>query len=63
MFSIPKFEFDKFKIDGNIADYISAEFAVQNKIAPLQKEDEKIYIAMVDPTDLLLINDLENITN
>lgn len=59
---IPSVELDKYYIDQEAIALVAEEFARNNNIMPMKREDNKLYIAMDDPLNIVLINDLEIIS-
>jgi type IV pilus assembly protein PilB len=59
---IPSVELDKYYIDQEVTALIPEEFARANSVMPMKFEEGKLYIAMDDPLNIVLINDLEIIT-
>ena len=59
---IPSVELDKYYIDQEMVTLIPEEFARTNGVMPMKQEDGKLYVAMDDPLNIVLINDLEIIT-
>lgn len=59
---IPSVELDKYYIDQEVTALIPEEFARTNSVMPMKFEEGKLYIAMDDPLNIVLINDLEIIT-
>ena len=47
-----------YPFDTNLFSLISKETARRNLIVPLKKEGNKLYVAMVDPMDFIVIDDL-----
>lgn len=59
---IPSVELEKYYIDQEVTALIPEEFARSNSVMPMKFEEGKLYIAMDDPLNIVLINDLEIIT-
>lgn len=55
---IPKVSLYNYPFDEKLFNLISKERAKKNYIIPLRREGDKLYIAMADPMDFYLINDL-----
>ena len=55
---IPYVNLDDYSLDKNCIDYISLEDASKYKIIPLFKIEDVLTIAMADPLDLFVINNL-----
>lgn len=59
---IPHVDLEKYYIDQDAITLISEDFAKNNRVMPMKREDNKIFVAMDDPLNIVLINDLEIIT-
>ncbi|MBN2898543.1 MAG: Flp pilus assembly complex ATPase component TadA [Clostridia bacterium] len=59
---IPHVDLDKYYIDHEMIALISEEFARNNSVMPMKLENGVLHIAMDDPLNIVLINDLEIIT-
>lgn len=59
---IPKIDFEKAQLDYSISEIFSEDFVRKNKILPLSIEKNILKLAMRDPSELLLIDDIENMT-
>jgi type IV pilus assembly protein PilB len=55
---IPHVNLYNYPFDANLFSLISKETARRNLIVPLKKEGNKLYVAMVDPMDFIVIDDL-----
>ncbi|WHZ01904.1 ATPase, T2SS/T4P/T4SS family [Neobacillus sp. YX16] len=55
---IPHISLFQYPFDTNLFSLISKETARRNLIMPLKKEGNKLFIAMVDPMDFIVIDDL-----
>lgn len=55
---IPHINLLQYPFDTNLFSLISKETAKRNLIVPLKKEGNKLYVAMVDPMDFIVIDDL-----
>jgi type IV pilus assembly protein PilB len=55
---IPHISLFQYPFDTNIFSLISKETARRNLIIPLKKDGNKLYVAMVDPMDFIVIDDL-----
>ncbi len=55
---IPYISLFKYPIDTKLIHIVPKEMAERNKLIPLKKEGEKLYIAMADPLDFYAIDDL-----
>ncbi|MGM0409668.1 MAG: GspE/PulE family protein, partial [Bacillota bacterium] len=63
LYNIPIINLRNFDINYNIVKIFSEEFLKTNKVLPLNLEEEKIMIAMRDPGEILVIDDIEKMTN
>ncbi|MEC5421934.1 ATPase, T2SS/T4P/T4SS family [Virgibacillus sp. C22-A2] len=59
---IPHVSLYRYPIDENVLGYVSKEMAQQNLIIPLKIQDKALIIAMNDPMDYFIIDDLEMAT-
>ncbi len=59
---IPHVNLEKYYVDPEAPDLISESFARKNLLIPIKKEGMRLSVAMVDPLNILVINDLEIIT-
>ena len=59
---IPHVDLDKYYIDPEVISLISEEFARNNNLIAIKKQDNKLIVAMEDPMNIIVINDLEIIT-
>nr|WP_263325551.1 ATPase, T2SS/T4P/T4SS family [Neobacillus sp. Marseille-Q6967] len=55
---IPHINLLQYPFDTNLFSLISKETAKRNLIVPLKKEGNKLFVAMVDPMDFIVIDDL-----
>jgi type IV pilus assembly protein PilB len=55
---IPHVNLFHYPFDTNLFSLISKETAKRNLIIPLKREGNKLYVAMVDPMDFIVIDDL-----
>jgi type IV pilus assembly protein PilB len=55
---IPHISLFHYPFDTNLFSLVSKEMARRNLIIPLKKDGNKLYIAMVDPMDFIVIDDL-----
>ncbi|MGG3469250.1 ATPase, T2SS/T4P/T4SS family [Neobacillus pocheonensis] len=55
---IPHVNLFQYPFDTNLFSIISKDRAKRNLIVPLKKEGNKLYVAMVDPMDFIIIDDL-----
>lgn len=59
---IPHVDLEKYYIDSEMIALVTEEFARNNTIMPMKLENGILYVAMDDPLNIVLINDLEIIT-
>ncbi len=59
---IPHVELEKHYIDTHITDFVPEALAKKYNIMPYKKHRDMLFVAMVDPTDLLVIDELRFIT-
>ncbi|SET72288.1 type IV pilus assembly protein PilB [Salinibacillus kushneri] len=55
---IPRVTLYNYSIDKTIRSMVSKEFAKRHLVMPLKKDKNKLYIAMADPMDYIVMNDL-----
>src|ERR687893_123165 len=61
-FRMPAVDLSKFEVDPRIAKLIPAELAIKHLILPLKRDGRTLTVAMADPTNLGVIDDLKFIT-
>ncbi|HET7585163.1 MAG TPA: ATPase, T2SS/T4P/T4SS family [Gemmatimonadaceae bacterium] len=61
-FRMPAVDLSSFEVDSRIARLVPAELAVRHLILPLKREGRTLTVAMADPSDLGVIDDLKFIT-
>lgn len=59
---IPQVDLSKYSIDPEIPKMISEDFSRRNAVLPISKSGMMLTVAMADPLNIILINDLEIIT-
>lgn len=59
---IPQVDLEKYYIEPDIPHLISESFARTNQLIPIKRDGMRLAVAMVDPLNILVINDLEIIT-
>ncbi len=59
---IPQVDLEKYYIDPEIPRLVSEEFARKNKLIPIKKQGMTLHVAMSDPLNIIVINDLEIVT-
>jgi len=62
IYHIPIINLEDFKINYKLLKIFSKEFLRKNIIIPLRINDNNIEIAMTDPTEIVLIDDIEKMT-
>ncbi len=61
-FRMPAVDLSQFEVDARIARLVPAELAVRHLVLPLKREGRTLTVAMADPSDLGVIDDLKFIT-
>ena len=61
-YRMPAVDLSRFEVDVKILKLVPAEIAVKKTVLPLKREGRLLYVAMADPTDQALIDDLKFIT-
>jgi type IV pilus assembly protein PilB len=61
-YRMPAVDLTNFQVDSKIIRLIPAEMAVKNVVLPLKREGRTLTVAMADPTDIGLLEDLKFIT-
>ena len=61
-YRMPAVDLSNFQVDSKIIRLIPAEMAVKNVVLPLKREGRTLTVAMADPTDIGLLEDLKFIT-
>src|SRR5919108_361773 len=61
-YRMPAFDLTRFEVDPKIIKLVPAEMATKNVVLPLKREGRTLTVAMADPTDLGLLEDLKFIT-
>src|SRR5688572_28293814 len=61
-YRMPAVDLSRFEVDPKIVKLVPAEIAVKKTVLPLKREGRVLYVAMADPTDQALIDDLKFIT-
>ncbi|ACL69354.1 type II secretion system ATPase GspE [Halothermothrix orenii] len=56
---IPHADLNKYVINPHLAQYIPENIARRHNVVPLEKKNGKLKVAMVDPTNLVAIEDIE----
>lgn len=59
---IPQVDLTKYNIDSEIPKILSEDFSRKNSVLPISKSGMILTVAMADPLNIILINDLEIIT-
>lgn len=60
---IPHADLNDYYIDPELGQYIPENIARRHKAVPLEKNGEILKVAMLDPTDLIAIDDLERVSD
>jgi type IV pilus assembly protein PilB len=61
-YKMPAIDLARFEVDPKIAKMIPTELAVKNLVIPLKRDGRTLTIAMADPTNLGVLDDLKFIT-
>jgi type IV pilus assembly protein PilB len=61
-FKMPAVDLSKFQVDAKIAKLIPGEMALKNLVLPLKRDGRTLTVAMADPTNLGVVEDLKFIT-
>jgi type IV pilus assembly protein PilB len=61
-YRMPAVDLSRFEVDPKIAKLIPAEVAVKHTVLPLKREGRTLTVAMADPTNVTVVDDLKFIT-
>ena len=61
-YKMPAVDLTRFEVDPRIAKLVPAELAMKHLVLPLKRDGRTLTIAMADPTDLGVLEDLKFIT-
>src|SRR5262245_2069365 len=61
-YKMPAVDLSKFEVDAKIVKSIPTEVAVKHSVLPLKREGRVLTVAMADPTNVAVIEDLKFIT-
>jgi len=61
-FRVPAVDLSRFEVDAKIIKLIPPDVAVKHYVLPLKREGRTLTVAMADPTDVTVIEDLKFIT-
>jgi type IV pilus assembly protein PilB len=61
-YRMPAVDLTRFEVDPKIIKLVPAEMAIKSVVLPLKREGRTLTVAMADPTDLGLLEDLKFIT-
>ncbi len=61
-FKMPAVDLSKFEVDSKIIKLVPADLATKNLVLPLKRDGRTLTVAMADPTNLGVIEDLKFIT-
>src|SRR3954464_8165729 len=61
-FKMPAVDLSKFEVDPRIAKLIPGDVAIKNLVLPLKRDGRTLTVAMADPTNLGVLDDLKFIT-
>jgi len=59
---IPQVDLEKYYIDPEIPRLVSEDFARKHSLIPIKKQGMTLHVAMSDPLNIIVINDLEIVT-
>jgi len=59
---VPGIDLRRIIVNLNILEYVPGEIAKQNSILPLIEEEEQLFVAMADPEDRRVVEELEFVT-
>ncbi len=59
---IPKLDFERQSVDPRLATLIPQEMATKRQVAPLARDEFTLKVAMVDPMDLQVLDEIERAT-
>src|SRR6266481_7994874 len=61
-YKMPAVDLSKFEVDPKIVKLIPADLALKNLVLPLKRDGRTLTVAMADPTNLGVLDDLKFIT-
>jgi type IV pilus assembly protein PilB len=61
-YRVPAVDLSRFEVDPKIIKMVPAEVAVKHNVLPLKREGRTLTVAMADPTNVTVIDDLKFIT-
>ncbi len=61
-YRMPAVDLSRFEVDPKIVKLIPSDMAIKNVVLPLKREGRTLTVAMADPTDIGLLEDLKFIT-
>src|SRR5437667_2975198 len=61
-YKMPAVDLSKFNVDPKIAKLIPGEMAIKNLVIPLKRDGRTLTVAMADPTNMGVVEDLKFIT-
>src|SRR5919106_3476015 len=61
-FRMPAVDLSRFEVDPRIAKLIPADLATKHLVLPLKRDGRTLTVAMADPTNIAVIDDLKFIT-
>src|SRR5438105_7888674 len=61
-FKLPTVDLSRFEVDPKIAKLIPSDLALKNLVIPLKRDGRTLTVAMADPTNLGVVEDLKFIT-
>jgi type IV pilus assembly protein PilB len=61
-YKLPAVDLSKFEVDPKVLKLVPAELAIKHLVLPLKRDGRTLHVAMADPTNLGVIEDLKFIT-
>jgi type IV pilus assembly protein PilB len=61
-YKLPAVDLSKFEVDPKILKLVPADLAIKRMVLPLKRDGRTLHVAMADPTDLGVLEDLKFIT-
>src|SRR6476660_1881767 len=61
-FKMPAVDLSRFEVDPKIVKLIPGDIAIKNLVLPLKRDGRTLTVAMADPTNLAVLEDLKFIT-
>ena len=61
-FRVPAVDLSRFEVDPKLIKLVPADVALKNTVLPLKREGRTLTVAMVEPTDMRVLDDLKFVT-